>query len=85
MNLKAISLVLFSAALLACPEAIVGKAGIEEINTVVIEGEGYMQNLGQDLLPGSTELRFAISDHEVRADLTAGRSRTTMTRTPEFN
>ena len=64
--------------------ALGGKANIESMNTVAVEGEGYMQNVGQDMTPESTELRFAISDYSFKADLNTGSSRTEQTRTPEF-
>ena len=64
--------------------ALGGKVAIEAVNTVAAEGEGRMQNVGQDMTPESTELRFAISDYSFKADLNTGRSRTEQTRTPEF-
>jgi len=64
--------------------ALGGKANIEAVNTVAVEGEGHMQNVGQDMTPESTELRFAISDYSFKADLNTGSSRTEQTRTPEF-
>ena len=64
--------------------ALGGKANIEAVNTVIVEGKGYMQNVGQDMTPTSTDLRFAISDYRFKADLNTGSSRTEQTRTPEF-
>lgn len=64
--------------------ALGGMAGIEAVNTIAAEGEGTMQNVGQDMTPESTDLRFAISDYSFKADLNTGRSRTEQTRTPEF-
>jgi len=99
MKLKYGSLTIAVLLLAACSEAPVsqeqqfiddvaaalgGKANIESMNTVAVEGEGYMQNVGQDMTPESTELRFAISDYSFRADLNTGSSRTEQTRTPEF-
>ena len=99
MNFKPGSLIVAIFLLAACSEAPVspeqqyiddvaaaigGKASIEAVNTIAVEGEGYMQNVGQDMTPESTDLRFAISDYSMKADLNAGRSRTEQTRTPEF-
>ena len=99
MNFKYGSLTIALLLLAACSEAPVspeqqfiddvaaalgGKASIESLNTIAVEGEGYMQNVGQDMTPESTELRFAISDYRFEADLNSGSSRTEMTRTPEF-
>ena len=99
MNFKFGSLAIAVLLIAACSEAPVspeqqfiddvaaalgGKANIEAVNTVIVEGEGYMQNVGQDMTPTSTGLRFAISDYRFKADLNTGSSRTEQTRTPEF-
>jgi len=64
--------------------ALGGKEDIEAVVTLTIEGQGSMQNVGQDMTPESTDLRFDISDYKLAVDLDSGSSRTEQTRTPQF-
>lgn len=64
--------------------ALGGQSNIEAVNTVAVEGGGSLQNVGQDMLPESTELKFEISGYRIAADLNARYSRTEQTRTPQF-
>jgi glyoxylase-like metal-dependent hydrolase (beta-lactamase superfamily II) len=61
-----------------------GRDTIETAGTLVIEAEGTMLNIGQDLTPEAATMEFAISDYRRALDLDRVRSRTEMTRTPRF-
>jgi glyoxylase-like metal-dependent hydrolase (beta-lactamase superfamily II) len=65
--------------------ALGGKEAIESANTLMMEAEGRMLNLGQDMTPESASLAFDISDYRLFADLANGSSRTELTRTPLFD
>ena len=65
--------------------ALGGRARIEAVTTLSIEGEGVMGNLGQDMTPDATSQTFAISDYIQVVNLTTGRMRVERTRTPDFN
>ncbi len=65
--------------------ALGGSAVIEAVETLTMEGEGRMLNLGQDLTPESATMEFELSDYRLDADLANGRSRTALTRTPRFD
>ena len=62
-----------------------GKEAIVATDSVTIEAEGRMFNLGQDMTPESVTLEFDISGYRLAADLDNGRSRTELTRTPLFD
>lgn len=64
--------------------ALGGRDRILAVRTLVIEGNGTNGNLGQDMTPEATGQAFAVSDYRRSIDLTAGRSRTEQTRTPNF-
>lgn len=66
-------------------EALGGREAIEAASTLVIEGEGSMGNLGQDMTPEASSQTFAISGFRQASDLTTVRTRVEQTRTPEFN
>src|ERR1044072_2205410 len=64
--------------------ALGGRDRILAVKTLVIEGEGSQQNLGQDVLPEATRQTFTWSGYKRAIDLAGGRSRTEVTRTPTF-
>lgn len=65
--------------------ALGGKSAAESVNTLTMEAEGSMLNLGQDLTPESATMEFEVSDYRLAADLANGSSRTELTRTPLFD
>jgi len=64
--------------------ALGGESAIAAVDTLTMEAEGRMLNLGQDLTPESATMEFDISDYRLAADLTNNTSRTELTRTPLF-
>jgi len=66
-------------------EALGGRSAIESANTLTMEAEGSMLNVGQDLTPEAATMEFNISDYRLVADLANNRSRTNLTRTPLFD
>ena len=88
---------LAAAALVACaqttPEqqvvndaaaAIGGRDRILAVKTLVLEGEGTQYNLGQDVTPDAAAQTFAVSAYRQAIDVGGGRSRTELTRRPNF-
>ena len=65
--------------------ALGGREGLEAAQSLSIEGEGVMRNLGQDMTPDATSQTFTISDYTQSIDLTMERMRVEQTRTPTFN
>src|SRR5262245_8078664 len=65
-------------------QALGGRDKLLKVRTIVIEGEGRQFNLGQDLRPDATGQTFSVANLSRRSDLVAGRSRTELTRTPNF-
>jgi glyoxylase-like metal-dependent hydrolase (beta-lactamase superfamily II) len=65
--------------------ALGGREAIESATTLVLEAEGRMLNIGQDLTPESATFEFDLSDYRLAVDLDNGRSRTEFTRTPLFD
>ena len=65
--------------------ALGGDAEIAAASTLTMEAEGRMLNVGQDLAPESATMEFTISDYRLTADLGQLRSRTVLTRTPQFD
>lgn len=65
--------------------ALGGANAIEAANTLTMEAEGRMLNLGQDLTPESATMEFDISNYKLTANLVNGSSRTELTRTPLFD
>ena len=61
-----------------------GEDRIRAANTLVVEAEGRLVNLGQDIVPESTTKEFGISDVTITVDLNNVRSHTRQTRTPLF-
>ena len=66
-------------------DALGGAANIQSSNTLTMEAEGSMLNLGQDMTPEAATMVFSISGYRLQADLANRRSRTELTRTPLFD
>ena len=65
--------------------ALGGRDRLLAARTIALEdGSGRQFNLGQDMRPGANGQTFAVSALTRRIDLAAGRARTEMTRTPNF-
>ena len=64
--------------------ALGGAERIAAVKTIVIEGEGTQYNLGQDVVPGASGQTFTVNPYKRSIDVQAGRSRTELTRTPNF-
>ena len=64
--------------------AVGGRAKVEAIKSIVIEGTGVNYNLGQDMKPEAATQQFAISGYKREIDLEQGRQRVEQTRTPRF-
>ena len=65
-------------------EALGGRERVSAVRTIAVEGEGTQYNLGQDLRPDARGQTFSVTGLTRRMDLTAGRVRTELTRTPNF-
>ena len=64
--------------------ALGGRDRILAVKTVVIEGEGTQYNLGQDVTPEASGQTFTVTDYRQAIDVAGGRSRTELTRRPNF-
>jgi len=64
--------------------ALGGRARIDAVRTLTIEGSGVNYNLGQDMKPGASTQTFDVSGYKRQIDLPAGRQRIEQTRTPKF-
>lgn len=64
--------------------ALGGRARVEAIKTIVIEGEGASYNLGQDVRPEASTQTFAVTGFVRKIDLVNARQRIEQTRTPKF-
>lgn len=64
--------------------ALGGKARLQAVRTLSMEGEGTNFNLGQDMVPGASTQTFTVSGYRRVVDLNAGRMRVEQTRTPNF-
>ena len=64
--------------------AVGGKARVEAVKTILIEGEGVNYNLGQDIKPEAATQTFAITGFTRKIDVASGRQRVEQTRTPQF-
>src|SRR5829696_8622986 len=49
--------------------AVGGRAKVEAVKSIVIEGTGVNYNLGQDLTPGAATQQFDISNYKRHIDL----------------
>ena len=91
MKFKNVILTVFVVMLAACSEAPVsveeqfvddvaaalgGRNAIEAADTLTMEAEGRMLNVGQDLTPEAATMEFDISEYRLVADLANNRSRT---------
>src|SRR5262245_37542358 len=65
-------------------EALGGADRILAVKTLVLEGTGQQGNLGQDVSPDATGQKFTVSNYRRVLDVTGGRARTELTRTPDF-
>jgi glyoxylase-like metal-dependent hydrolase (beta-lactamase superfamily II) len=65
-------------------QALGGRDRIQAVKTLVIEGTGTQGNLGQDVTPDATGQRFTVSAARIVIDVAGNRSRTELTRTPDF-
>jgi len=64
--------------------AVGGRAKVEAVKSIVIEGTGVNYNLGQDMKPEAATQQFAISGYKREIDVEQGRQRVEQTRTPKF-
>jgi glyoxylase-like metal-dependent hydrolase (beta-lactamase superfamily II) len=64
--------------------AVGGRARVEAVKSIVIEGTGVNYNLGQDMKPEAATQQFAITDYKREIDVEQGRQRVQQTRTPKF-
>jgi glyoxylase-like metal-dependent hydrolase (beta-lactamase superfamily II) len=64
--------------------AVGGRAKIEAVKSIVIEGTGVNYNLGQDMKPEAATQQFEITGYKREIDIEQGRQRVEQTRTPKF-
>ncbi|HEX6162969.1 MAG TPA: MBL fold metallo-hydrolase [Vicinamibacterales bacterium] len=64
--------------------AVGGRAKVEAVKSIVIEGSGVNYNLGQDMKPEAATQQFEISGYQRQIDVEQGRQRIEQTRTPKF-
>jgi glyoxylase-like metal-dependent hydrolase (beta-lactamase superfamily II) len=64
--------------------ALGGRDRILAVKTLVIEGEGTIGTLGQDMTPEAASQAFIVSEYKRTIDLAAERARIEQTRTPNF-
>ena len=64
--------------------ALGGRERILTVKTLVIEGEGTLGNLGQDMTPEATSQNFSVTDYKRLVDVAVDRARVEQTRTPNF-
>ncbi|MGE0704833.1 MAG: MBL fold metallo-hydrolase, partial [Vicinamibacterales bacterium] len=65
-------------------EALGGAEQVQAVTTLVLRGDGTHYNLGQDVLPGASGQTFDVTGYTRVIDVAGGRSRTEMTREPNF-
>jgi glyoxylase-like metal-dependent hydrolase (beta-lactamase superfamily II) len=68
-------------------DAAMALGGVEKVlavKTLVVEGEGTQYNLGQDIVPGASGQRYAVTQYKRTIDVTAERARTELVRVPKF-
>ncbi len=68
----------------AAAEALGGRDRLLAISTLVLEGEGTLWNVGQDMTMEATGQTFALTGYRRAMDLASGRMRVEQTRTPNF-
>jgi len=64
--------------------AVGGRAKVEAVKSIVLEGSGVNYNLGQDMKPEAATQQFEITGYKREIDLEQGRQRVEQTRTPKF-
>ena len=64
--------------------AVGGRARVEAVKSIVIEGSGVNYNLGQDMRPDAATQQFEITAYKRQIDVEQGRQRIEQTRTPRF-
>ena len=64
--------------------AVGGRARVETVKSIVIEGTGVNYNLGQDMKPEAATQQFAITGYKRELDVARGWQRVEQTRTPKF-
>lgn len=64
--------------------AVGGRAKIEAVKSIVIEGTGVNYNLGQDMKPEASTQAFDIGGYVRKIDVANRRQRVEQTRTPKF-
>ena len=64
--------------------AVGGRAQVEKVKTIAIEGNGVNYNLGQDMKPEASTQQFAVSGYLRKIDVEQGKQRVEQTRTPKF-
>ena len=64
--------------------ALGGRARIEAVKALTIEGTGLNYNMGQDIKPDAATQTFAITGYQRQIDIVNGRQRVKQTRTPRF-
>jgi len=64
--------------------AVGGRAKIEAVKSIAIEGTGVNYNLGQDMKPEAATQQFEITGYKREIDLEQSRQRVEQTRTPKF-
>jgi hypothetical protein len=64
--------------------ALGGRDRVLAVRTLVLEGEGTQYNMGQDMRPGASGQTFTVGTLKRQIDIANRRSRTELTRTPDF-
>ncbi|MBY0496139.1 MAG: MBL fold metallo-hydrolase [Cyanobacteria bacterium] len=64
--------------------AVGGRARVEAVKSIAIEGTGVNYNLGQDMKPEAATQQFEITGYKRQIDVEQGRQRVDQTRTPKF-
>jgi glyoxylase-like metal-dependent hydrolase (beta-lactamase superfamily II) len=64
--------------------AIGGRANIDTLRSIVIEGGGVNYNLGQDMKPEAATQTFELTDYKRQIDIDNGRQILEQVRTPKF-
>ena len=64
--------------------ALGGRDRVTAVKTLVLEGEGTLWNLGQDMTMEATGQTFGVTGYRRAMDLGSGRMRVQQTRTPNF-
>jgi glyoxylase-like metal-dependent hydrolase (beta-lactamase superfamily II) len=64
--------------------ALGGRDRVLAVKTLVIEGDGWNGNLGQDMTPDATGQKFMLSGYRRSIDVPGARARVEQTRTPNF-